>query len=123
MLISYNENSPHTAFIAVKVCQVFTCKTKMFICSSITTTTRNFDRLIEKNRDVIADKVSCPDALIGYNRNINIFDKFYQNLNAYKMDRMSNKWRHFFLLILLYYILLILYVKFSSNEQNTRDQL
>ncbi|CAH1967799.1 unnamed protein product [Acanthoscelides obtectus] len=70
--------------------------------------------ILEVNRKVKngpITKVPCPKALSDYNANMNLVDKFDQNLTSYKIDRKSDKWWHqyFFswmllLLVHLYYI-------------------
>lgn len=46
----------------------------------------------ERSGNVV--KVSCPQALVDYNSNMNGVDKFDQLLSSYKINRQSKKWWH-----------------------------
>lgn len=54
----------------------------------------NITSVERKERDGQINQVSCPQAIIDYNKNMGFVDRFDHLKNLYQIDRKSHKWWH-----------------------------
>lgn len=55
---------------------------------------KNVGKVKRRERDGTSTEVSCPQAVIDYNANMNFVDKYDQLKGSYAIDRKSHKWWH-----------------------------